>query len=205
MRRSLVAALIGAGLLLVAAGQGKADTVFDLAWSGAAFGNTASATGTITLNLADINNPGATAQSLNPFVTNFSITVSGASTGDGTFGFSDFNGSLGDGGFVLDTGGGTLDFTSQLVGQSVPGGPWGSTHNGITGDFNIFNNGNDDNAPIGTEFFQLTTEGGNGDSMYLTSFAPASAVPEPSAVMPLSAALLALVFMARKRMARANS
>jgi|HubBroStandDraft_3_1064219.scaffolds.fasta_scaffold152736_1 hypothetical protein len=204
MRQFLVVTLVGAGLLLVVAGQGKADTVFDLAWSGAALGNSASATGTITLNLADINNPGETDQKISPFVTNFSVTVTGAGAGDGTFGFSDYNGSLVEGGFYLITGG-TLDFTSQLVGQATPHGPWGSTHNGSTGDFNIFSNGNDDGAPTGTNFFQLSAEGGTGDSMYLTSFAPASAVPEPSSVIPLSAVLLALVFMARQRMARANS
>lgn len=137
MRRSLVATVMGAALLVVAAGPGKADTVFDLAWSGAALGNTASATGTITLNLADMNNPGGTEQDVNPFVTNFSITVTGAGAGDGTFGFSDFNGALQQGGFRLDTAGGTLDFTSQLVGQATLGGPWASTQDGSTGDFNI--------------------------------------------------------------------
>jgi hypothetical protein len=207
MKHFFVAAAMGAALLIVAAGPGKADTVFDLAWSGAALGNTATATGTITMNLADINNPGQTDQNVTPFVTNFSITVAGANLGDGTFNFSDFNGadSLSDGGFYIITGS-TLDFTSQLVGQSTSSGPWGSSHtNGTTGDFNIFNNGNDDNAPTGTFYFTLTTEGGNGDSMYLTSFAPASAVPEPSSVIPLSAALLGLAFVVRKRMARANS
>ena len=205
MKHFFVAALMGAGLLVVAAGQANADSVFDLAWSGAALGNGASATGTITLNLADVTNPGETDQNLSSFVTAFSITVTGAGAGDGTFGFSDYNGGTLDfGGFYLITGG-TLDFTSQLVGQSTPGGPWGSTHFGTTGDFNIFNNGNDDNAPEGTDFFQLTTEGGSGDKMYLTSFAPASAVPEPSSAIPVSVALLGLAFVVRKRTARTNS
>ena len=200
--RFLTATLMGAGLLVVAAGQANADAVFDLAWSGAALGNGASATGTITMNLADINNPGTTNQDVTPFVTNFSITVTGASSGDGTFGFSDFNGAgpLDEGGFYMRTGG-TLNFNGQLVGQSTPGGPWGSTHDGSTGDFNIFNNGNDDNAPFGTDYFQLTTADGNGDSMYLTSFAPASAVPEPSSVIPLSIALLGLAFVVRRHQA----
>lgn len=122
MRQFLIAALMGVGLLVVAAGQGKADTVFDLAWSGAALGNGASATGTITLNLADINNPGTTGQNVSGFVTNFSITVTGASAGDGTFGFADYNGAGIEGGFYLLTGG-TLDLGQQLVGQSTPGGP----------------------------------------------------------------------------------
>jgi hypothetical protein len=203
MSRFLVPTLMGAGLLLVAAGQANADAVFDLAWSGAALGNGATATGTITLNLADINNPGTTNQSDSPFVTDFSIAVTGASSGDGTFNFADYNGSSTLGGFYLITGG-TLDFTSQLVGQSTPDGPWGSTHTGSTGDFNIFPNGNDPSAPLGTFFFTLTTDDGSGDPMYLTSFAPAS-VPEPSSVIPLSMALLALAFVVRRRQAaRAN-
>jgi hypothetical protein len=201
LKRFFTAALMGVVFLVVAAGQANADAVFDLAWSGGALGNGASAIGTITLNLADINNPGETVQGSTPFVTDFSITVTGAGSGNGTFGFGDFNGSATEGGFYLITGG-TLDFTSQLVGQSTPGGPWGSTHGGNTGDFNIFTNGNDPNAPLGTFFFQLTTADGQGDSMDLTSFAPASAVPEPSSVILLSIALLGLAFVARRRYAQ---
>jgi hypothetical protein len=204
MRQFLIATLMGVGLLVVAAGQAKADSVFDLAWSGAALGNTATATGTITLNLADIANPGTTFQSDTPFATDFNITVAGASSGDGTFNFADFNGPFATGGGFYIITGGTLDFTSQLVGQSTPIGPWGSTHDGSTGDFNIFSNSNDPSAPLGTFFFTLTTNGGNGDEMYLTSFAPASAVPEPSSVIPLSLALLGLAFVVRKRQAVRN-
>jgi hypothetical protein len=202
MRQFLIGMAMAVGLLVATAGPGKADTVFDLAWSGAAFGNDASATGTITLNLADIKNPGTTEQDVTPFVTDFSITVTGASSGDGTFNFSDFNGAPPSqvGGFYIITGG-TLDFSSQLVGQSTPEGPWASKHDGSTGDFNIFNNGTDLNAPEGTFFFQLTTADGNGDNMYLTSFAPA-AVPEPSSLILLSTALLGIAFVARKRHAQ---
>ncbi len=83
-----------------------------------------------------------------------------------------------------------------------------SDYNGaatLAGDFNIFNNGNDPSAPLGTFYFTLTTDDGKGDSMYLTRFAPASVVPEPSLMIPLSIALLALVFVAHKRLARTNS
>jgi hypothetical protein len=208
MKPFLVATVMSAGLLAVAAGQANADAVFDLAWSGAGFGNTASATGTVTLNLADINNPGTTFQNVSPFVTDFSITVTGATSGNGTFNFVDFNGGPA-GGFDISTPG-TLDFTRQLVGQPTPDGPWGSSHvNGIgdIGDFNMFNNGTDPNAPTETFFFQITAADGNdrGDNMYLTSFAPASAVPEPSSAIPLSVALLALALVVRKLAARTNS
>jgi hypothetical protein len=203
MKQFLMATLMGVGLLAMAAGQANADSVFDLAWSGAALGNGATATGTITLNLADITNPGLTLQNSSPFVTDFSITVAGASSGNGTFNFADFNGSGTVGGFYMITGG-TLDFTSQLVGQSTPGGPWGSTHDSTTGDFNIFSNFNDLSAPVGTTYFTLTTDGGREDPMYLTSFAPAS-VPEPSSAIPLSIALLGVAFVVRRRQAVRNS
>jgi hypothetical protein len=61
---------------------------FDLTWSGASFGNTAMATGQITFDPSLLTNPGVT----DPIaVTAFSITVSGASSGNGTFGLGDFD------------------------------------------------------------------------------------------------------------------
>jgi hypothetical protein len=192
----IVSAVLGAVILLVSPRWGIAQTVFDLAWSGAPFGNNATATGTITLNLADINNPGQTSQNLTPFVTDFSITVTGASSGNGTFGFSDYNGATDEGGFYIITGG-TLDFTHQLVGQATPGGPWGSTHDGNTGDFNIFTNGNDPAAPLGTFFFITTSGDGNGDNMYLTSFTPA---PEPASLGILGLGGLSLLVRRRPKL-----
>jgi hypothetical protein len=182
-----------AALAVLAGGPGRAGAgpiirTFDVSWSGKPFGNNATATGQITLDLSKVNNPGITSQFTNSFVTGFTITISGASSGNGTFPFADFNGAFDDGGFVLNTEGGTLDFSKQLVGQPTLGDPWGSTHNGSSGDFNIFSNFTS-TAPQGTDFFQLTTDIGNQDDMALTSFAPAGVarVPEPSTL-----ALLAL-------------
>lgn len=104
-------------------GQVKASQIqimtYDLTWSGAAFDNSVVAAGQITLDVDLINNPGTTSQNSSPFVQDFSITVSGATTDNGTFGFGDFNGASTSGGFILDTGGGTLDFTKQLFGRLV--------------------------------------------------------------------------------------
>src|SRR5580692_7208556 len=88
-------------------GQVKASQImtYDLTWSGAAFDNSVVATGQITLDVDLINNPGSTSQNSSSFVQDFSITVSGATTDNGTFGFGDFNGASTDGGFILDTGG----------------------------------------------------------------------------------------------------
>ena len=60
-------------------------TTFDLTYSGADLGNTATATATITLDLSLTNNPGFTSQDANSFVTAFSVTVSGASVGQWNF------------------------------------------------------------------------------------------------------------------------
>jgi PEP-CTERM motif len=202
MRQLLIATVLGLGLLLVAPGQSNADILqtYDLAWSGTPFGNSANATGTITLDLSLINNPGETDQNIVPFVTNFSITVTGASSGNGTFGFSDYIGSPTLDGFYIITdrpGVTPLDFSRQLVGQPTGFGPWGALGgNGSNGDFNIFPNGSVPSAPDGTFYFTITTNGVSGDSLGLTSFAP---VPEPSTLILGGIAALAGVALARRR------
>jgi hypothetical protein len=141
-------------------------TVFNVAWSGASLGNSAVATGQISIDTDLLPNPGQSFGLLSPIVTALSLTVSGATSGNGTFGLADFGG-----GWVWDTAGVTLNLATQLVGQ----GGWGST-SGSNGDFNLFSFGG--SAPNGTNFFTLQTNGGNGDQIELTSFA--AAVPEPS-------------------------
>ncbi len=197
MKSLLRIPLAGITFLVAASVQANAGQVFDLTYSGAAFDNGATATATITLEIPNINNPGTTDQNPSQFVSDFSITITGASSGNGTFGFSDFNGSSTLGGFYLQTNGGVLDFGRQLVGQPTSGMPWGSVPStGQAGDFNIFNNGTDLNAPNGTNFFQITTANGRGDRLYLTSFAPA---PEPGSVLLVVPALIGLALKARKR------
>jgi hypothetical protein len=159
---------------------------FDLDWSGASFGNGATAVGTISLDDALMNNPGSTDTGTAGFITAFSITVSGSAGGDGTFGLADFAT------IFLDTGGLALDLTQELVGQPTLGDPWGTSQPGATGgDFNMFSNGNNPLAPNGSWFFELSAA--SGEQMLLTSFRP---VPAPGA-----AALLGLggLMAARRR------
>ncbi len=155
----------------VASQQAKAGAVtYAATWSGAPSGNTASATGLITLDTATLPNPGSyfSTVALPSFLLDLTITVSGAGAGDGTFTLSDFQG------MYWDTGGGTLDLTTQLVGQPIGGGnTWGP---GGAGDFNFFNSA--PGAPNGVDVFLLATLGGNGDVMQLTSLAPTT-TPEP--------------------------
>jgi hypothetical protein len=194
-------------LLLGSAKQAGADTIstFNLAWSGAAYGNTAVATGQITLDLSLLPNPDPIEDILffsAPLVQAFSITVAGASSGNGTFPESDFG--LDGFFFAWGTAGGTLDFSQQLVGQTTGGDPWASDAgvSGNSGDFNVSSNGTDPTAPFGTYYFQLTTDDGAGDPMNLTSFAPAE-VPLPTSTAMALALLpgLGIMQLARRRLA----
>lgn len=143
---------------------------FDLDWSGASFGNAAVATGTITLDDAILLNPGLNDLFGNPgYVTSFSITVSGASSGNGSWNLADYSEIA----WLTDT---ALDLSQELVGQPTSMDPWGTSQPGGTGgDFNLFDG--PAGSPQGTFFFELTTNNGSGDPMLLTSFRP---VPEPA-------------------------
>lgn len=153
---------------------------FDLAWSGATYGNNATATGSITVDEALFTTANNTAQPLDyagnffpgstssNWVTDFEITVSGSTngSGNGTFTFTDYDN------FVWQTPS-PLDLSQELVGQNVTvGSQWGniSTLPGATGDFNIVSNGMAPTAATGIFFFQIATEGGSGDQLALTSF-----------------------------------
>ena len=157
-------------LTLGAASCSATIFTYTLQWSGAALSNSATATATITVDDALLANPGSYFGAfLGGPVTAIDLTVAGASAGNGTFTTSDFSGGM----LIFDTGGVTLDLSTEFVGQ----GGWGIS----TGDFNIFGSGS---APVGWDVFTLGADGGSGDLMLLTSFAPAS-VPEPSMLAAL--------------------
>ena len=163
-----------------------AATVFNFTYSGAAFSNTAVATGQITLDTALLNNPGTTMlYPISSGVSSLSLTVSGASVGNGTFGLTDYEE------LSFSTGGVTLDFNSELVGQ----GGWGDT----VGDFNLLasSDGMTAGAPSGVDTYMFVTGGAMGDQMRLTSFAPA-AVPEPSRALLGALGFLGLVLRRRR-------
>ena len=167
-------------------------------WSGSSFANGASALASFTLDTSLLNNPGFSSFSAASFSNafqNFQLTVSGASSGNGVFTASDFST------IFLNTAGGTLDFNSELVGQSTPGGLWGATaFPTVVGDFNLFSNGLSALTPSGPSIFSLLS--GGGESMLLTSFKPATpspvAVPETSTWVMGFLALGTVVFLARR-------
>ncbi len=187
------------GLLLLAA-TAYADTfqTYNLAWSGASFGNSAMATGQITLDLTTLPNPGGPAYDMYNDITSLTLTVTGASVGNGTWTKADLCPCSALGTYTYwDTGGGALDLTQQLVGQpTVDGGPWG-TPDGLSGDFNFFfTNG----GPLGSFYFTLTTADGTGDSMLLTSVDPVSGTtPEPGSLFLMGSGLVLLASTIRRR------
>jgi hypothetical protein len=157
-----------------------ATTTFDITWSGAAFGDNATATGYITVDSTlpaitpdysgnDVFLPSSD-------VTALSITITGAGSGNGTFGLSDFFDITFWSPAPLNTG-------EQLVGQDLGNGcTYGSFAfspcGGLGGDFNLFTS--NPLAPDGYIYFTLATDGGSGDLLAVTSITPAG-VPEPAA------------------------
>jgi hypothetical protein len=150
--------LLKTSLLLAAATATQLDAAdFNLTWSGASFGNSATATGVITIDV-----PNAPAQpniggSIPSWVTGFTMTVSGASSGNGTYGLADLTS------IIFGSSGITVDYSSELVGQ-------GAGLFSTTGDFNIFTAFNS-GKPTGTSP-NVIRSGGNmsGDYLRLTSF-----------------------------------
>lgn len=172
-------------------------------YSGASWGNMATATGSFTFedSMIPINSPFSVMFDLpNPAITAFEINILGASSGNGLFTLTDFA-SL-----WWRTNGATLDFTQELVGQPTSNRPWGfssPTEPGAGGDFNLASNGG--GAPSGSWFFELTTSNGTGDSMRLTSMTESSdepiPTPEPSTIVLVGAGLGG-IFIMRKRLQR---
>ena len=148
--------------------------MFDLAWSGASFGNSATATGSITIDDTQLPNPGGSGAQA-PFqsigVVDFTITVMGARNGNGTFTLANFRTVRWDSG-NLETA--TLDLTTELVGQPTGAASWGTpsapgSFQTTGGDFNVFSSSL---APTGVAPFQIATFGGVGDTLLLTNFTP---------------------------------
>ncbi|MGY6275817.1 hypothetical protein [Methylomonas sp. MgM2] len=200
LMRILVLGLVTAFSLPVQA-VSTATSSFYLDWNGAIFGNNAVAHGWMTV----ISSDGAkfSGASDNAWllpgedIIDFTVTVSGATGGNGTFGLADFD-------FFMWTAKAStewpLDLNSEVVGQATLGGPWGSdrSNDAETGDFNLFANLIENPlAPTAAgRAFVIAAEGGLGDELALTSFRP---VPIPPAFWFFGAALLGLGRIGLKR------
>jgi len=169
-----------------------AQSTFLLDWSGASYGNGASASGSITFAPGFPGNPEpgpGTLYTIGVEVLALNVTVTGASAGNGSFTTGDFIN------VVWGTQGAMLDLSMEAVGQPTAGGPWGQTGlSGANGDFNLFSSGAAPSSPTGTFYFELSTNGGVGDMMALTSSRP---IPAPGAIGVLG--LAGLVAVRRRR------
>lgn len=152
--------------------------------------STAQAVGSITFESTLLQNPGAQFFSLpDPAVLALNATVSGAASGNGAFAITDFTS------VAFDTNGGTLDFSSQLVGQPTSGSPW-ATLDGNSGNFNLFSHSpkagassygqppatpkGSNPAPNGVDLFTLGANGGSGEPMVLVGISAVAAVSPAS-------------------------
>jgi len=171
--KSALAALVLGGLATAA----RADVyqTYDLTYSGTPYSNSASATGTVTLDLtafgADPHDVYGVVGggAISPYITALSLTVSGSGAGNGTFTLADYNGFAFK--FV------PIDGTEQLVGQT-----------GFD-DLNFFANTVNPLAPSAYSPLTLMTDGGGADGVLITmtsalpvTLAPAAA-PEPAQVL----------------------
>ncbi|MCC5850932.1 MAG: hypothetical protein JJU29_22820 [Verrucomicrobia bacterium] len=168
---------------------------FEAIWSGVPHGNSATAIALVGIDTALIPNPDDYFEfsALPAWFDSITLTVSGATSGNGTFTISDF------GGVAWGTNGGTLDFGSELVGQSTNGDPWGTIESFEAGDFNLFAAAESPSAPSGTSYFQLSTAE-SSEAMSLTSFSPV-AIPElaTSTLLILCAAAMLIFFRKKKQ------
>ena len=149
----------------------------DINWSGAQFGNSAVASGVFTFDDAvapDLGGVQNTHSVGDGGLLSLSMTISGASSGNGSYTLADFGSYY----FAANT---PLNYNQELIGQSMGNGcNYGSftaCYPAASGDFNLFGLGSPD--PSGTFYFTLTTNGGSGDPMAVTSIHPAG-VPEPA-------------------------
>ncbi len=174
--------------------QAMAAASFYVDWSGAMDGNAAQAHGILTVD--DAIFPGSTDYAwLSPGVevVDFSLTVTGAVSGNGHFQLSDFEFFA----WSTKTDTESLDYSRELVGQATLGGPWGTDfgYEANAGDFNLYaveNSG----APSIFGTFQIAANEGLGDTMGLVSFRP---VPIPASFWLFGSVMAGFVRFARKR------
>lgn len=191
-RTATVSCLVSLLVLGAPAIADAASTLYRLEWSGASLSNTATAVGMMSIDLAvwptNLMFNGTLADA---GITDITLTITGATTGNGVFQMADFNT------IIFDSRGVTLDMTRELVGQATGGDPFGTPGMGDGGDFNLFGAGTGD--PTGTSPFTLAADGfdGMGENMVLTSFAPA-VVPEPASFVLVGCGSLALLTRRRR-------
>jgi hypothetical protein len=190
--QSLAGALLFSAGVLSLALPARADVFqdYDIAWSGAPNNNSATAVGTMSLDLTTLPNPEPSYTDIISSIQSLSITVSGSGAGDGTFTKADLAPESVEGtNTYWFTNGATINMGADVLAQLIAN----------SGDFNLFFDGN---GPEGSFVLQLQTDQLTGDVMNMTEFLPtAGAAPEPSAYMLalVGAGLFGLVKVARSK------
>ena len=182
VRHALSAALALSFNLLPAANAAVITEHFT--FSGAVYGNSAVATGSLTFDYD--NYVAAGNQLLFGDVTGLTMTISGATSGNGTFTKADFQN------IIFNSSAGFDWSQPTLIGQNGwgPGGDGAFSFVGLSAA-----------APNAWSPYDMTTNGGFGNDMVLTSItsvAPPAPVPEPETYMLLAVASAALAYTRRR-------
>jgi hypothetical protein len=152
------------------------DVSLNIDWSGASFGNSATATGSITFNDVNFSN------SLNHVdfsdVSALNVSIFNTSSGNSNLNLTNFNN-------IYFNSPSALDLSKQLIGQTLSNGcqfgtSTGPCGNGKSGDFNLFGN-----KANGVWYFNLRNN--SGEQMLVTSIT--AAVPEPETYAMLLAGI----------------
>ncbi|MBI3369113.1 MAG: PEP-CTERM sorting domain-containing protein [Burkholderiales bacterium] len=172
---------LAAAVLALAASASQATFInFELAYSGSSFGNSATASGHIVIDdsiLPNVAGAHLNVSAASLGIVDWSLTVSGAATGNGTFGIADL---------APAADGWVWSLTAPLIlGSELVGQAGFSDFNWCAGTASCGNPA----APGGSTVFTIRTAGETGDRLELTSM---HATPEPGSLALIGLGLLGL-------------